>query len=129
MKNTMYDNLLAQWGDNVELVRHGAMGAPKTYKDALDGLPLVVAFFSIAPSMHKAPEIPQFDVVLDVAPMVFDEYNLNNLDEILHDLCCVNYPASMARQALERLLSAFKMFYESLKAGTRYKQTELKKMI
>lgn len=127
MNNPSYNEILGRWGDNVELVRGAPMGEPQTYNNAIEGLPLVVAFFSVNPSMREAPEIPQFDVILDIAPMVFDEYNLNGLDEILRDLHCVSYPASMAREARERL-SAFKMFYESLKAGTQYKQTELKKM-
>lgn len=125
--NPTYEEMFAAWGENLESLRGGGMGTPKIYQDALDGCSLVASLFRANEELLRATVIPQFDIVLDLSPMLFEREMLEWLGVLITDLSCESYPFKKVWEARQRL-NVFQEFYCSLEIGCRYKQTELKKL-
>lgn len=128
----LHHNLLIENSKQMEKVVRGSAGSRQIYQDALESIPLVERNFTawalVNPddTIQKQLCVPAFDVLLDLAPIVFDEITLERVVLSIQKLALEKYPEETCISAFATLYK-LREFYETLHAGQVYKQTELKK--
>ena len=113
-------------------IKYGSAGSRELYQDALRMLALDERVFT-ARSLaepndvsRKSLQVASFDVLLDLAPIVFDEATLNNLARCMDNLKLDRYPTTMIPTAFDRL-RRLRELYQQLENSKTYKQVDLKK--
>ena len=129
----LHDNLSREYFKQSEKVVRGSAGTRQIYEDALESLPLAFRIFTARSLVdsddrfhHKQSQVPSFEVLLDLAPMIFDETTLTDLALCMEKLDLANYPAEMIPLVFARLQN-LRIFYQQLEQGKTYKQVDLKK--
>jgi len=113
-------------------IKYDGAGSREIYQDALEMLSLderiFMAWSLVDPNdtNHKDLQVTSFDILLDLAPIIFDEVTLGNLSRCMEKLTLNKYPADRIASAYARL-HKFRSFYQQLKQSQTYKQVELKK--
>lgn len=121
--------LNVRWGDSLSKIKQLGAGTPEIYESALQGLRIFKRLYDATLTVEKidqwpAPEVPSLDVILDIAPCIFD---LKTLRELLTTVSKMNLSNYSPDQIIEKMAfsSNLKSFYDSLPISTPQKQTEL----
>ena len=130
----LHHNLLIETSKQTEKVVRGSAGSQQLYQDALEAIPLVERDFTawalVNPddTTQRQLQIPAFEVLLDLAPMIFDEITLEYVADSMQNLSLDKYPPAKGNFSFATLYK-LREFYESLPSGQVFKQTDLKKKI
>jgi hypothetical protein len=130
----LHHNLLIENSKQMEKVVRGSAGSRQIYQDALESIPLVERNFTawalVNPddTTQKQLQVPAFEVLLDLAPMIFDEITLEYVADSMQNLSLDKYPPAKGNFSFATLYK-LREFYESLPSGQVFKQTDLKKEI
>ncbi|MFC2384881.1 MAG: hypothetical protein ACFNP5_06890, partial [Hoylesella saccharolytica] len=114
-----------------EKIVRGSAGSRKIYQDALEAVSLVerihTSWALVYPdTTQKQLQVPAIDVLLELAPILFDEITLERVVLSIQKLALEKYPEEKCISAFATLYK-LREFYETLHAGHVYKQTELKR--
>lgn len=128
----LHHNLLIETSKQTEKIVRGSAGSQQIYQDALEAIPLVERDFTawalVNPddTTQKQLQVPAIDVLLELAPILFDEITLERVVLSIQKLALEKYPEEKCISAFA-ILYKLREFYETLHAGQVYKQTELKR--
>lgn len=125
------DGLRTEWAISNDTIRRASAGTPETYELAKSGLKIFKRFYDASVVVNKinhwkAPVIPSLDVILDIAPRIFDEDMIIETLSLVSTMNLDNYPYDELK-AKFCLSAKLKSFFDAIPTNSPQKQTELGK--
>ena len=129
----MNEGLSVEWGRSLDKIRTSPSGTPEGYQIALEGLAIFKRFYTATLLVENAkqwtaPVIPALDVIIDIAPKIFDEKTICFILEYVSNTKLKFYTSNLIIKKTSDMV-ALKNFYDSLPMNTPIKQTELVKLL
>ena len=128
-KRMVNQGLNHRWSSSIEQLRRAYAGTPETYDMAFTGLSIFQRLYSAEQlKTWDAPEVPALDIIIDIAPKVFDKNGLNAVFASFEVMNFKHYTLESFKEKIS-FMESLKSFYDSIPLSQPIRQVDLAKQL